>query len=453
MFPLDKSWKRCDDRSQCNTVHVLHIFKHEVIVMRRMALLFLSVLGLATGAVSAQGKISVMFQATGAEGDSFKALFDRFTKATGIAVEPQFIPHDTYFEKFTANVAARRVADVMQLDAPFLANFVWNGYLSPLEGLIDPKVIADLTPSSVFQGTYPIDGRLYALGNADSTVLLYGSRKALKAAGVRIPTGLKDAWTKDEFDDALAKLAKVPGIKWPLDLFRAYGVKTEWATYAFQPVFESFGGRLIDPTTWKAKGALDSPESVAAALEIQSWVKKGYVVPASSGTNALYRDADKAALAWGGNWVWSDAYASMKDDLVAIPLPNFGKGVKSPNGTWIWAITKSSRNPKAAAKFLNFLATDPQFIKDSPGAFPGLKSWAKAMPLYNDPRQMKVAFDQSTVAVPRPVYPGYPVLTASFQTALDNILSGADPKTELSKAAAAIDQDGADHDGYPPFGQ
>lgn len=421
--------------------------------MKRMAVLFLSILVLATAGVSGQSKISVMFQATGTEGDSFKALFDRFTKATGIAVEPQFIPHDTYFEKFSANVAAKRVADVMQLDAPFLANFVWNGYLSPLQGMVDQKVLDDLTPSSVAQGTYPIDGRLYALGNADSTVLLYGSKKLLKAAGVRIPTGLKDAWTKDEFDAALEKLAKVPGVKWPLDLFRAYGVKTEWATYAFQPVFESFGAKFIDPKTWKAKGAMDSPEAVAAAAEIQSWVKKGFVVPASSGTNALYRDTDKAALAWGGNWVWSDAAATMKDDLVAIPLPNFGKGVKSPNGTWIWAITKSSRNPKAAAQFLSFLATDKQFVKDSPGAFPGLKSWAAQMPVYTDATKMKVAFDQSTVAVPRPVYPGYPVLTASFQTALDNILSGADPKAELSKAAAAIDQDGADHDGYPPFGE
>jgi multiple sugar transport system substrate-binding protein len=421
--------------------------------MKRTAILFLSIVVLATASVAAQGKISVMFQATGAEGESFKALFDRFTRDTGIKVEPMFIPHDTYFEKFSANVAAKRVADVMQLDAPFLANFVWNGYLSPLDGLVDAKIIADLTPSSVYQGTYPIDGRLYALGNADSTVLLYGSKKLLKAAGVRIPTGLKDAWTKAEFDAALDKLAKVPGVKWPLDIMRAYGVKTEWATYAFQPVFESFGGKLIDPKTWKASGALDSPESVAAATEIQSWVKKGYVVPASSGTNALQRDQDKCALAWCGNWGWNDYYSIMKDDLVAIPLPNFGKGVKSPNGTWIWAITKSSRNPKAAAKFLNYLATDKQFIKESPGAFPGLKAWAAEMPAYTDPAKMKVAFDQSTVAVPRPVYPGYPVLTASFQTALDNILSGADPKAELTKAAAAIDQDGADHDGYPPFGE
>ena len=421
--------------------------------MKKALFLALGLAVLALSGVPAQGKITVMFQATGAESDAFKTLFDRFTKDTGIKVEPMFIPHDTYFEKFSAAVASKRVADVMQLDAPFLANFVWNGYLSPLQGMIDQKILDDLTPSSVYQGTYPIDGRLYALGNNDSTVLLYGSRKLLKAAGVRIPTGIKDAWTKAEFNDALAKLAKQPGVKWPLDIFRAYGVKTEWATYAFQPIFESFGGKLIDPKTWKAKGALDSPESVAAATEIQNWVKKDWVVPASSGTNALFRDKDKAAIAWGGHWVWAEAYPVMKDDLVAMPLPNFGKGVKSPNGTWIWAITKSSRNPKAAAKFLEYLAKDKLLIKESPGTFPGMKSAAALTPIYTDPKLMKVAFDQSNVAVPRPVYPGYPVLTASFQVAFDNILSGADPKTELGKAAAAIDQDGADNDGYPPFGE
>ena len=406
-----------------------------------------------TGAFAQQQKITVMFQATGDEGKAFKAMFDRFTKDTGIQVEPMFVPHDVYFEKFTAAVASKRVPDVMQLDAPFLANFVWNGYLVPLTGLLDQKVLNDLTPSSRAQGTYPIDGQLYAFGNADSTVLLYGSKKLLKAAGVRIPTGIKDAWTKDEFDDALAKLAKLPDVRWPLDMFRAYGIKTEWSTYAFQPVFESFGGKLINTATWKATGTLDSPESVAAATEIQSWVKMGYVVPSSSGTNALYRDKDKAALAWGGNWYWSEAYPTMKDDLVAIPLPNFGKGVKSPNGTWIWGITRYAKNPKAAAKFINYLANDKQFAKELPGVYPGLKSWASVLPAYTDPTKMKVAFEQANVAVPRPTYPGYPVITTAFQTAFDNILSGADPKQELSKAAALIDQDSLDHDGYPPFGE
>lgn len=32
-----------------------------------------------------------------------------------------------------------------------------------------------------------------------------------------------------------------------------------------------------------------------------------------------------------------------------------------------------------------------------------------------------------------------------------NILDGADPQEELTKAAAAIDADIEDNDGYPPF--
>src|SRR5271157_176280 len=196
--------------------------------MKRMAMLFLSVLVLATASVAAQGKISVMFQATGPEGDALKALFDRFAKDTGITVEPMFTPHDVYFEKFSAAVASKRVADVMQLDDPFLANFVWNGYLVPVQGLVDQSVLNDMTPSSIAQCMYPIDNRLYAVGPTDSTVLLYGSKKLLTAAGIRMPAGIKDAWTKDEFDQALDKLSKLPGVKWPLDLFRAYGVKTEW---------------------------------------------------------------------------------------------------------------------------------------------------------------------------------------------------------------------------------
>ena len=32
----------------------------------------------------------------------------------------------------------------------------------------------------------------------------------------------------------------------------------------------------------------------------------------------------------------------MKDDIVVMPLPKFGAKGASPNGTWIWAVTKTS---------------------------------------------------------------------------------------------------------------
>lgn len=86
-------------------------------------------------------------------------------------------------------------------------------------------------------------------------------------------------------------------------------------------------------------------------------------------------------------------------------------------------------------------------------AFPGLKSFAAASPLYAPGGPLAVAFEQAEkTAVPRPPHPAYPAITLAAQKALTNILDGSDPQEELSQAAADIDEDIEDNDGYPPFG-
>ena len=52
-------------------------------------------------------------------------------------------------------------------------------------------------------------------------------------------------------------------------------------------------------------------------------------------------------------------------------------------------------------------------------------------------------------AIPRPVTPAYPTITSEFSKVVDDISSGADVQESLDKAAAAIDQDIADNQGYP----
>ena len=69
-----------------------------------------------------------------------------------------------------------------------------------------------MTPSNVAQCTYPIDNKLYAISYADSTVLLYCNKTYLDKVGARIPTSVEDAWTVDEFDDILTKLAALPEV-------------------------------------------------------------------------------------------------------------------------------------------------------------------------------------------------------------------------------------------------
>ncbi|MBB4196204.1 multiple sugar transport system substrate-binding protein [Rhizobium aethiopicum] len=391
------------------------------------------------GFVAAYGKVAERFEAANPD------------------VDVQFIyaPHDAYNEKFSAAVMAKQLPDVMELDAPFLANYVWSGYLQPIKPLIDKDLVDDMTESNIAQGTYPIDKDLYAIGLTDSSVVLYGNKKYLEAIGARIPKSVDDAWTREEFESYLDKLSKLDGVKWPIDTFRGYGIKTEWITYAYGPILQSAGCDLIDRKAWKSEGTLDSDACVDALAMMQKWVKNGWVVPQSAGTNQFFAEGNPAALALGGHWVYAEAAATMKDNIVVLPLPKFGAKGASPNGTWIWAITKTSKHPDIAAKFISFLLKDKEFraYVASQSGYPGLKSFAAESPLYANGGPMAIAFEQaSKTAVARPPHPAYPTITSAFMQAVDEVFNDGDPRAALTSAAKKIDQDIEDNDGYPPFG-
>ncbi|WP_221140239.1 ABC transporter substrate-binding protein [Rhizobium lentis] len=391
------------------------------------------------GFVAAYGKVAERFEAANPD------------------VDIQFIyaPHDAYNEKFSAAVMAKQLPDVMELDAPFLANYVWSGYLQPLKPLVDKDLLDDMTESNIAQGTYPIDKDLYAIGLTDSSVVLYGNKKYLEAIGARIPKSVDDAWTREEFEGYLEKLSKLDGVKWPIDTFRGYGIKTEWITYAYGPILQSAGCDLIDRKAWKSEGTLDSDACADALAMMQKWVKNGWVVPQSAGTNQFFAEGNPAALALGGHWVYAEAAATMKDNIVVLPLPKFGTKGASPNGTWIWAITKTSKHPDIAAKFISFMLKDKEYraYVASQSGYPGLKSFAAESPLYAPGGPMAIAFEQaSKTAIARPPHPAYPTITSAFMQAVDEAFNGGDPKEALTSAARKIDQDIEDNDGYPPFG-
>lgn len=410
----------------------------------------------ASGVPASAAELRMMFQGDPYEIDAISAAAKAFEAANpGTTIELIHTPHDSYNEKIGAAVSAGNLPDIIELDAPFLSNYVWSGFLQPIGGLIDQTLLDDMTPSNVSQGTYPPDGELYATSLIDSTVVLYASRKQLESLNIRIPAGVDDAWTGEEFNEILKTLSTAEGVKWPIDLFRGYGTKTEWIPYGYEPILVSAGCDLIDRETWKAGGTLDSDACVNAATMMAEWVKNGWVVPQSAGTNQFYAEGRPAALAWGGFWFYAEAEKAMGDDLIVLPLPKFGEKGASPNGTWIYAISKDASDPEMAGKFLSFMIQDPDYqnaYREHSG-FPGLKSFGEASPLYAEGGPMAVAFEQAAkTAVPRPPHPAYPAITLAAQTAFTDIFDGADPKEELTNAAEEIDADIEDNDGYPPFG-
>jgi multiple sugar transport system substrate-binding protein len=364
-------------------------------------------------------------------------------------------PEGAYNEQVQAAAASGGLPDLLDFDGPNYANYVWSGYLAPLSDLVSKETLDDMIPSLIAQGTYAPDGKVYGLGAGDSGLSIWGRKSLLEKAGVRIPKGPSDAWTMAEFEDALAKLSKVEGVKYPLDIKANYG-QGEWYTYGFSPIVQSFGGDLIDRTSWKADGAINGEAAVKAMTHFQGWIKAGYVVPASEGDDAFY-GKKTAALSFVGHWMWAAHSKELGDDLILLPMPNWGGKHVTGNGGWCWGITKTSKQPEATAKLLEFMLSTKNVadLMQAMGGVPGRKSSAASVDLYKEGGPLNLYLQQlnSGMGYPRPAHPAYPVITGAFAKAVADIIDGKDVKASLDEAAKKIDTDIADNSGYPPFGK
>ncbi len=388
------------------------------------------------------------------EAPFFQQLEQKFNekyKAENISVQLKAIP--SLNDAIQAAWMSKDLPDIVFVDGPNMANYAWSGMLKPFDDMLDKEILEQTIPGLLAQGTYPADNKLYMLGMGDSSVLLWGNKKHLEAAGVSVPTSVKDAWTYEQFTEVLEKLAKVEGVKWPLDF--NIGMAGEWMTYGYYPLVVSNGGDILNKQTKRAEGAINSAATIDAAEKMQAWAKKGYIVPKTAGSNRFFSDKS-AALVWIGNWMWPTFNESLGDDLVLIPAPKLGNQSYSPNGGWGWAVASTSKKDKEVAAFLNFALSKDQVKEwaNITGYIPGRKDAIAEIPLFAEGGKLNMLAQQAQeIALVRPIHPAYPVLTKEFGKAMENILNGAEPKAELQKAAKNIDNDIEDNDGYPPFDQ
>jgi multiple sugar transport system substrate-binding protein len=360
------------------------------------------------------------------------------------------LPEGSYNDQVNAAALAGDLPCLLDFDGPYLYNYAWSGYLIPIDDYVSDDLRADFLPSIINQGTY--GGNLYSLGTFDSGLSIWANTAYLEAAGVRIPTGMDDPWDMDEFMDAMEKLQALDETEYVIDFKLNYGAG-EWQPYGFSPIVQSFGGDLIDRSDYQsAEGVLNGPEAVAAMEFFQGLFEDGYANPAPPGDDDFF-GSKVAALAYVGHWMWGPHSEGLGDDLVLMPMPNFGGKAVTGMGSWNWGITSTCENPDAAWTFLEYLIDPEQILRmtNANGAVPARKSAVEMSELYAEGGPLNIFVQQleGGVAVERPVTPAYPVISSAFDEAVRNIIAGADVQEELDAAVAKIDLDIEDNQGYP----
>ena len=407
--------------------------------------------GMLAGNAMAQSAVSMWVHAgPGPERDVYVAAVKAFNdKQKDIKVDLVALPEGSYSDQVNAAALAKKLPCILDFDGPNVYNYAWTKKIISLDELADLKPIkADLAPSLVRQGTF--NNKLYSVGQFDSGLAIWGNKKLLAKAGVRIPTKASEAWTLAEFEDALKKL-KAAGVAYPLDMKFNYGVG-EWFTYGFSPIVQSFGGDLVNRNGFKtAQGAINGPEAVKALTTLQGWVKAGYVNAATKDDGDFVKGS--AALSYVGHWTFGDYKKALGEDLVLIPMPKFGNKAVTGAGSWNFGISADCKDPKAAGKVLAHLMSPAEIarVTEVNGAVPGTMTALKANKNYAAGGPLAVYAEQMMAKVPvvRPETPAYPTITSAFAEAVNNIVAGADVKKELDKAAKKIDQNIEDNKGYP----
>ena len=397
---------------------------------------------------SAQTEISLWYHGGGntVEREIVDTIIADFNGSqSDYAVKIEAFPQESYNDSVEAAALAGNLPCIIDVDGPVMPRWAWAGYLQPLP--IDESKIANFLPGT--KGIW--NDTLYSIGLWDAAVALYARKSTMDELGLRTPT-LDEPWSKDEFMAAL-DAAKASGkYDYALDLGMAW--KGEWYPYAFGPFVQSFGGDMIDRTSYTtAEGALNGDAALAFGEWWQSLFTGGY----APGTSQDGADRDsgfiegKYAFAWNGNWAAVATMDGGVDDVMFLPAPDLGNGSTIGAASWQFGVTKTCENPEGATAWIEHALQDKYLaaFSDGIGLIPSTPEAAAMTANYAPGGKLEVFFGLSeSQALVRPVTPGYPVVAKVFEKALSDIADGADVAETLDAAVDEIDADIEANNGY-----
>jgi len=354
-------------------------------------------------------------------------------------------PQQDYNESVTAAALAGKLPDIIDVDGPVMPNWAWSGYMAPLE--LPAGALDGFLPGAIGEW----DGKIYSVGLWDAAIAMYARKSVLDKYRIRIPS-LENPWTGEEFDAALETLQASGEFEYALDLGMAW--TGEWYPYAFSPLMQSFGGDIVDRSSYlTAEGALNGPEAVAFGKWWQSLFERGFVPGTSQddGDRETGFIEGRYALQWNGNWAALGPLDAYGDDMLFLPAPDFGKGSKIGAASWQFGVAASSEHKDGASQFIEFAIQDKYLaaFSNGIGLVPATASAAKMTENYSAGGPLEVFYGLSSEqGLIRPPTPAYVVAALAFEKALADIANGADVVDALDAAADEITDDIKKNGGY-----
>lgn len=381
------------------------------------------------------------------EGRAYKDRVDAFNQEYEgeIYASVSYIPRgggaSGYEEKVIAAHTTDTLPDVITLDGPNTSAYAIADIITPLDQYISAEDRNDYLTSILEQGTY--DGRIYSLGQMESTVGLYYNRAMFDHCGITAAT-IDSPWTWAEFrantealDNCLGQGAHA------LDLH--FYDHTEWLTYALTPFLWTNEGRLVSPDGLEVEGYFDSPENVESLEFLQDMYDDGLVFDETA--NRPFHNG-LIAMSLGGPWVIQElqtAYPNLQWGIMPYPKKDNNSELYAPTGSWAFGVTNSSENKEEAATFVQWMTNKETTIRihEATGMLPSRKSALNELEYYNDVNSPHYVLRRQLEEYgrARPSTPSYPTVTNSFKYVIEALTAGMNIEEALESRIAEIERD------------
>lgn len=342
-----------------------------------------------------------------------------FEKANkGVKVKGSFFEWNDYWKKLSTQVAGKQMPDVVAMDYSYLQQYVENGQLQALDDYISDGTIKTKGIDKNVLNSGKMNGKTYALSLGSSSPALIYNKKVLDQAGLTMPKSM----TLDEFE----KMSKT--------ICEKTGYKTNFRYYEASELLE-YVLRGEGKTLFKSKKlGVDAADLKPYFKVYQDGIDQGWHLGPDVFTEIQTGSVEQDPLVYGNDpgrrsWVSMKFTSQLtalqkvnKDaDLELAPWPS--SNLKKANYVkpgMFFSISKSCKNPKLAAKYIDFYTNNEQAVKAmlTDRGLPIASESLKAITPMLSPEEKKVITFMNDVVIPQSsaINPPSPASAATVNT-------------------------------------
>lgn len=289
-----------------------------------------------------------------------EARFGRFTEATGITVQVDYVPFTNMLEALTAEMVGGQDYDLVTVMDAWTQSL--DMLLQPIDDITErPDVdIADFPKVHLDRGY--INGELNGLPTRGHVQLLFYRKDLLEQAGVAVPETWEDLAAAGQ---KIRETTGVAGVALP------YGKLSGQNLMIWYNLLWGHGGDVFDA---EGNPIFNSEAGIAATTQYVGFLRDQKVVPEGSAT---FTEQDAVNSFKQGNsamlpvWWWvrsqlvdPEQSKVTADQLGFAPMPRVGDAAPTSfANTWVYGVTETTGNRDAALEFLAFV-TDPALERE-----------------------------------------------------------------------------------------